>query len=242
MTITDLIAWHTAALESAGADAAVIHQDALETLRWCVELPAYGGGGPHSRAAAFESLLDGANVMAEKLKAEGDADFKEWNDGLERDDPAFALFDGPDDAYETLTKFWRAFGGNVAEQMGDYDGRAPAPPKADAARLWVPFKWRDPKEIPTRGSSRFVRENFDTIAAKPLPPRLFDFDEDGKWVNIHWGGYSYEIEMSRIKTPKQLLGWVYHLGQKSWTDTTPERMSAFIQAICRRRGWEIHGL
>ena len=96
-------------------------------------------------------------------------------------------------------------------------------------------------ETPRR-PNRFVRENFDTIAAQPLPPRLFDFDADGNWVNIHWGGYCYEIEMSCIKTPEQLLGWVHHLGQKSWKDTTPERMSAFIQAICKRRGWNIYGL
>lgn len=72
--------------------------------------------------------------------------------------------------------------------------------------------------------------------------RGFRFEDDGKWLVITWGGYEYEVEMSRITTPTQLLGWVYHLGGKEWAGCTPYNIAQLVDAVAKRRGWNIHGL
>lgn len=89
--------------------------------------------------------------------------------------------------------------------------------------------------------SRFIRENFDTLEPAPLK-RGFRFEDDDKWLVIEWGGYDYEVEMSRITTPLQLLGWVSHLGNKSWTDCTAERLARLVEVVAKKRGWNIYGL
>lgn len=62
------------------------------------------------------------------------------------------------------------------------------------------------------------------------------------WIVLTWGGYPYEIELSRIKTPKNLLGWVAHFGGKSWAEMTPWKVGRFITTVCEIKGWSIHGL
>lgn len=71
--------------------------------------------------------------------------------------------------------------------------------------------------------------------------RLFYFDRvDGKeWVTVKWGGYDYDIELDRIPDPLALLQWLAHLGEKEWKGMTPDEISAFIQEVARRKGWEL---
>lgn len=49
--------------------------------------------------------------------------------------------------------------------------------------------------------------------------------------------YDYPIELSRIKTPKDLLGWVHHLCGKTWMDTAKIRV--FVEKVCEYRKWDI---
>ena len=57
---------------------------------------------------------------------------------------------------------------------------------------------------------------------------------------------TYDIELSRIKTPGDVCKWVYHLSQKDITThadyTDGELLSAFIYGVYKAKGWEIHGL
>ena len=81
----------------------------------------------------------------------------------------------------------------------------------------------------------------DLTQPPPQPKRLFYFAHvDGKdWVTVQWGGYDYDIEMSRIDTPLSLLHWVTHLAEKEWEDTTPERIGLFVEKVCQKKGWDL---
>ena len=93
----------------------------------------------------------------------------------------------------------------------------------------------------TKSPSRFILENVDTLKTSPRD-KGFTFDADRKWLTIKWGGYDYEIEMSRIKTPTQLLGWVSHLGEKEWLNCEPWKIARLVELVAREKGWNIHGL
>jgi len=93
----------------------------------------------------------------------------------------------------------------------------------------------------TKAPSRFVVENVATL--KPdVRDKGFTLDADRKWLTIKWGGYDYEIEMSRITTPAQLLGWVSHLGKKEWAGCDPWKIARLVEVVAREKGWNIHGL
>lgn len=73
----------------------------------------------------------------------------------------------------------------------------------------------------------------------PLHKSMCSIDEDGQHANVYWGGYEYHIEMSRITKPEQILGWVAHLGAKTWPYSTPYRMTLFIRMMCVAKEWDV---
>tara|TARA_R110000751_G_scaffold307812_1_gene431854 strand:- start:35076 stop:35648 length:573 start_codon:yes stop_codon:yes gene_type:complete len=75
---------------------------------------------------------------------------------------------------------------------------------------------------------------------KPSDPRhdkMCEVDEAGEWLTIYWGGYPYEIELSRIQSPEDVLWWVLHLGEKDWPYATASRVAHMVRSIARAKGW-----
>lgn len=47
----------------------------------------------------------------------------------------------------------------------------------------------------------------------------------------------YDIALSRIKTERDLVAWVYHLTPKNWVDTMMLRR--FIATVAEVKGWTL---
>ena len=60
---------------------------------------------------------------------------------------------------------------------------------------------------------------------------------DDSGCSLMWNKTGYHIEWVRLDTKEKLLGWVYHLTEKSWMDTT--KLRHFIQFVHTHFGWEI---
>jgi hypothetical protein len=52
--------------------------------------------------------------------------------------------------------------------------------------------------------------------------------------------HSYEVDLDRIETPLQLLGWVEHLAAKTWMTTKVLRR--FVVIVAKIKNWQIYGL
>ena len=50
--------------------------------------------------------------------------------------------------------------------------------------------------------------------------------------------YPYEVDLCRIKSAQDLLGWVHHLTIKTWM--TREYIHRFIERVCAIKGWSIY--
>lgn len=74
----------------------------------------------------------------------------------------------------------------------------------------------------------------------PQHPRGFEWDAEAEGWCIWWGGYEYFVEHSRIETPEQLLGWIVHIGTKTWKDATAPRLARWARAVANRNRWEIY--
>ena len=48
-------------------------------------------------------------------------------------------------------------------------------------------------------------------------------------------GYMYPIELSRISSPQQLIGWILHLSDKTWF--TADHLRMLILLATKRQGW-----
>jgi hypothetical protein len=73
-------------------------------------------------------------------------------------------------------------------------------------------------------------------------PRGFAFDGGRRTLDIYWPGYLYWIDLDRISTPEQTLGWIRHLSKRNWQGMTAERIGNLIEALARRKDWQIHGM
>lgn len=51
---------------------------------------------------------------------------------------------------------------------------------------------------------------------------------------------NYDIALDRCNTPEKVLGWVYHLSEKTWI--TSDHIRAFIKMACREHGFDYTGL
>lgn len=66
---------------------------------------------------------------------------------------------------------------------------------------------------------------------------MIEMDDEMGYISVFWGGYSYDIELSRIAEPEDVLWWLLHITRKEWEHTNPVRIQAFIEAIAARKGW-----
>lgn len=48
--------------------------------------------------------------------------------------------------------------------------------------------------------------------------------------------YPYQIELSRLKSWRDLVAWVHHFCGKGWMN--PHRIEFFIDAVLKLRGWK----
>ena len=83
--------------------------------------------------------------------------------------------------------------------------------------------------------------NQDERWLPPTGPVTFKWSDDGDELLLYPPGVSqpYPIDLDRVKTPLQLLNWLFHLLTKKWFGWRAARK--LISMICDRRGWEYHG-
>jgi hypothetical protein len=89
-------------------------------------------------------------------------------------------------------------------------------------RPWVLV---DPSKIPSR--------------TDPEVCKVID-DGDG-YLTLHWSAGAYDINLSDISRPEDLMWTIYHIGRKSWSDMTPSRIAALIEIVARKKGWPMYG-
>ena len=67
----------------------------------------------------------------------------------------------------------------------------------------------------------------------------FEHDADCACLTIKIA-YPYHIELARIKSKADLLGWVSHLCHKPWMNT--EYLGEFIKRVCKIKRWKLGNL
>jgi hypothetical protein len=58
-------------------------------------------------------------------------------------------------------------------------------------------------------------------------------------LSVYWA-YEYNVDLSRIKHPADVLEVLCHLAEKEWPGCTPQRLSAFAKKIYRIKGWDFY--
>lgn len=74
--------------------------------------------------------------------------------------------------------------------------------------------------------------------ADPRHKAMCSVEDDGSSVCVYWGGYEYPISLPGIRDEAHLLGWVTHLGAKTWPHMTPYRLVLFARMVCQAKGWQ----
>ena len=74
------------------------------------------------------------------------------------------------------------------------------------------------------------------------PDFYFETLNGKEWLTIKWGGYEYDIEMNRIETPLDLLSWLHHFCEKSWSGMTFWQFRLLIESVAEKRGWKLYGV
>jgi len=73
-----------------------------------------------------------------------------------------------------------------------------------------------------------------------MKPREKLFSMDDKWLTLKFGGYDYDIELSRITTHMDLLSWIHHICGKTWAGLDPFQIYYLIEAVSKKRGWNLY--
>jgi hypothetical protein len=63
---------------------------------------------------------------------------------------------------------------------------------------------------------------------------IFRHDSERNTMTLH-AAYPYEIELDRIQTPADLLGWTRHLCEKAWMDNV--LLAEFVDRVAKIKGW-----
>ena len=63
---------------------------------------------------------------------------------------------------------------------------------------------------------------------------IFRHDSERNTMTLH-AAYPYEIELDRIQTPADLLGWTRHLCEKAWMDNV--LLGEFVDRVAKIKGW-----
>jgi len=70
-------------------------------------------------------------------------------------------------------------------------------------------------------------------------PRLYVLDREKNCIDVFWSGHAYEIDLDRIKDPRDLCEWLVHINRKSWKLATPYRIAKFIETVFSVKGWTL---
>lgn len=96
------------------------------------------------------------------------------------------------------------------------------------------------KQVTLDGPEDFIFEevNFAEVKAEiESMKQKFIYDERLNTLTLNIV-YPYEVDLCRIKTYKDLLGWVHHLSEKILM--TPCYIRLFIEQVCNIKGWGLH--
>ena len=83
------------------------------------------------------------------------------------------------------------------------------------------------------GETITVHDAADALNYKTPSLVMIENDE------IRFISHGYWIELSKIKTRRDLIQWIHHLLEKQWV-TTP-MIRQFIEQVCKYRNWKIYG-
>jgi uncharacterized protein YlzI (FlbEa/FlbD family) len=96
-------------------------------------------------------------------------------------------------------------------------------------------------EVVSKARELVEAKNFDSwepLNFSPEPREKLVNIKDGYIGFNDNGRYSYWIELTRIKTPRDLLEWTHHLNGKNWV--TKEMLDDFIEAVFNYRKWTLY--
>ena len=86
----------------------------------------------------------------------------------------------------------------------------------------LPMDWGDIMECAEKGRARM--------------DLIFRHDSEGNILNLHVdAGRPYPIELDRIQTPADLLGWTRHLCEKAWMDNV--LLAELVDRVAKIKGW-----
>ena len=86
----------------------------------------------------------------------------------------------------------------------------------------LPMDWGDIMECAEKGRARM--------------DLIFRHDSEGNILNLHVdAGRPYPIELDRIQTPADLLGWTRHLCEKAWMDNV--LLGEFVDRVAEIKDW-----
>ncbi len=91
----------------------------------------------------------------------------------------------------------------------------------DLSHLFRPWTVKDLSTLPSR-----------------TDPEVSGIEEDGNYLVLRWGGGAYDLDLSEIKSPDDLLWSILHLSAKSWPGMTTSRIGALILVVSRIKGWQ----
>ena len=84
-------------------------------------------------------------------------------------------------------------------------------------------------------------EDVDSILAEHDRKMDAAFEHDAKHAVLTIKiAYPYHIELARIKSKADLLGWVLHFCHKTWMTT--EYLGEFIKRVSKIKGWKCDDL
>lgn len=66
----------------------------------------------------------------------------------------------------------------------------------------------------------------------------FETIDGNEWLTIQWGGYDYDIELSRICSPREMCSWLHHICGKNWP-IKPWQLSELLEQVFSRKGWSL---
>lgn len=81
----------------------------------------------------------------------------------------------------------------------------------------------------------------DVVARTNQATCLFDVNEAGDEIVLHWSDNWYALTVSDISAPEDLLWKIHHICLKDWPAMTPSRIAALVEAVARIKGWRMYG-
>ncbi len=72
-------------------------------------------------------------------------------------------------------------------------------------------------------------------------PGVCGIERDGDYLVLRWGGGAYDVDLSEISKPEDLLWLILHISAKAWPGMTPSRIGSLIQIVAEAKEWKAFG-